>query len=125
MEWGHTKTAGIFRETKHRIVLRNLGMYHELSRIQYIPSLMIPDSLLGESTCQCFIGTNSGGGHDSLLSVYNLVGTADSGRKNPMTRPKTKLRKRYKGFINDLSGKDVVMTKVPKIEVELGGGDWR
>ncbi|RPB05341.1 Rox3-domain-containing protein [Choiromyces venosus 120613-1] len=67
---------------------------------------------------------------DNLLALYDLSDIANSvARKDPITGAKNKLRKSYKGFINDLAGKNVVVTKASQTEVEPGevgggGGDY-
>lgn len=63
---------------------------------------------------------------DNLLALYDLKQIADSvARFNPVTGAKNKLRKSYKGFINDLPGKNIVVTKASQTEHagdEPGGG---
>lgn len=54
--------------------------------------------------------------------MYDLSDIANTvARKNPITGAKNKLRKSYKGFIGDLAGKNVVVTKASQTEVEPGG----
>ncbi|RPB13312.1 Rox3-domain-containing protein, partial [Morchella conica CCBAS932] len=59
---------------------------------------------------------------DNLLALYGLRPIADSvARFNPATGVKNKLRKSYKGFINDLPGKNIVVTKASQTDPNSAG----
>lgn len=59
---------------------------------------------------------------NDLLALYGLRPIADSvARFNPATGVKNKLRKSYKGFINDLPGKNVVVTKAAQTDPNSAG----
>ncbi|KAL7276320.1 hypothetical protein RUND412_000691 [Rhizina undulata] len=58
---------------------------------------------------------------EGLLSIYGLKPLADKvARIHPVTGLKNKIRKSYKGYINDLSGKNVVETRSPQTDQPEG-----